>query len=82
MKLSTLAPQAVRAFVRKLRFGRRNAGFVPTTVTKTVGGVTFDFRIGDVTGQEWYAGESALSHEMVFLRDRMASPGDTPVGQR
>ena len=37
----TLAPQSLRAFVRRLRFARRNAGFVPTTVTKSLGGVTF-----------------------------------------
>jgi FkbM family methyltransferase len=76
MKLSTLAPQSLRAFVRRLRFARRNAGFVPTTVTKSLGGVTFDFRIGDVTGQEWYAGPVAMSQEMSFLRERMVAPGD------
>ena len=37
MKFSSLAPQGVRAIVSKLRFARRNAGFVPTTVTKTLG---------------------------------------------
>jgi FkbM family methyltransferase len=76
MKLSTLAPQTLRAFVRKLRFARRNAGFVPSTVSKSLGGVTFDFRIGDVMGREWYAGPSVMSEEMTFLRDRMTSPGD------
>jgi FkbM family methyltransferase len=76
MKLSTLAPQSLRAFVRRLRFARRNAGFVPTTVTKAIGGVTFDFRIGDVTGQEWYAGPVAMSPEMSFLRERMVAAGD------
>lgn len=76
MKLSTLAPQAVRAFVRRLRFARRNAGFVPTTISKTLGGVTFDFRIGDVMGREWYTELSGLSNEMTFLRNKMARPGD------
>ena len=76
MKLSSLAPQSVRAIVRKLRFARRNAGFVPTTVTKTLGGVTFDFVLGDAMGREWYAAQHELSPEMAFLRDRMARPGD------
>jgi FkbM family methyltransferase len=76
VKLSALAPQSVRALVRKLRFARRNAGFVPSTVSKSLGGVTFDFRIGDAMGQEWYGGPSAMSEEMTFLRDRMVSSGD------
>ena len=76
MKLSTLAPQSLRALVRKLRFARRNAGFVPTIVKQDLGGVTFDFRIGDVMGQEWYAGPVAMSREMSFLRERMTGPGD------
>jgi FkbM family methyltransferase len=76
VKLSTLAPQSLRAIVRKLRFARRNEGFVPETVTRTLGGVTFDFLIGDAIGREWYAGQNQLSPEMAFLRDRMAAPGD------
>ena len=62
--------------VRKFRFARRNAGFVPQAVTKTLDGVSFEFLLGDVTGREWYAKQTALSPEMAFLRDRMTAPGD------
>lgn len=76
MRLSTLAPQAVRAFVRKLRFARRNAGFFPEVVSRTLGGVTFEFLLGDVMGHEWYANVRELSPEMAFMRERMVQPGD------
>jgi FkbM family methyltransferase len=76
MKLSSLAPEFVRAFVRRRRYARRNAGFTPTWVRKTLDGASFDFLLGDVTGHDWYAALDTLSPELVFTRDRMVQPGD------
>lgn len=76
LKLANLTPQMLRAVVRKLRFQRSNAGFQPEIVSKTIGGVTFDFLLGDVTGRDWYRDQDGISPELAFLRDRMIAPGD------
>jgi FkbM family methyltransferase len=76
MKLSALAPEWVRALVRKERFARRNARFEPRIVRKTIDGTAFDFLLGDAIGQDWYAGQNTMSIEMAFLRDRLTRPGD------
>lgn len=69
-------PANVRGLVRKLRFAWRNGRFTPHVVHKDLDGVSFDFLIGDVDGQDWYAGADRLSTEMRFLRDVMTRSGD------
>jgi FkbM family methyltransferase len=59
-----------------MRFAWRNGRFAPYVVHKDLDGVSFDFLIGDVDGQDWYAGVDRLSSEMIFLRDMVAQPGD------
>ena len=75
-KLAAAMPQSVRGWVRKVRFAWRNARFHPYTVRKSLDGVAFEFLIGDIDGQEWYAGVERLSPEMIFLRDSLVRPGD------
>lgn len=76
MKLSSLAPEFLRAFVRRRRYAKSNAGFSPEWVNKNIGGVLFEFLLGDATGRDWYAGQDEMSPELTFTRDRMVAPGD------
>jgi FkbM family methyltransferase len=59
-----------------MRFAWRNAGYSPQPVSKTIDGFTFEFLLGDVTGRDWYSGQTTLSDELAFLRDRLLTPGD------
>jgi len=76
MKLSSLAPEFLRAFVRRRRYAKSNAGFAPEWVSKNLGGVSFEFLLGDATGRDWYAGQDDMSPELTFTRERMVAPGD------
>ena len=71
-------PERLKVLLRHLRFVGEQRLFRPYTQTMTIGGLSFEFFVGDKVGQRWY-GESStrgLGPEMQFIRDRMIEPGD------
>jgi FkbM family methyltransferase len=76
--LRTLLPEPLKVPLRRLRFAIGERSFRPYTQTLTVGGISFEFFVGDVIGQRWYGGPAtrSLNPEDDFIR-RMLQPGDT-----
>ncbi|MEQ9553856.1 MAG: FkbM family methyltransferase [Coleofasciculus sp. G3-WIS-01] len=55
--------------------------FKPYQINKNCDGLSFNFVIGDLDGQEWYipstsSSDSDLNQEMGFLKEKLIEPGD------
>ena len=75
--VKSLVPDPIARLARRALLWERRASFRPYVITKTVGGESFPFRIGDETGELWYREPRAwTSPELPFIRDRMLSTSD------
>ncbi len=68
-------PLRVRCVLKRYLY---KDSFVQYVIKKTIGGLTFNFLIGDTTGEEWYGGNdcASLSPEWEFAK-QMVREGDT-----
>lgn len=73
--IKSLIPVSVRKHLRKI-FSKASNESLPYIQKKNVGGIAFDFLIGDVVGRDWYANLNSLSPEMRFIRDNIIQDGD------
>lgn len=67
------------ANIRSLQFRRKQRGFAPHVIERTVCGIPLRLWIADTDGRDWYEKSSYLVDswpEMEFFRDRMVHRGD------
>lgn len=82
--VKAVIPKPVKIALRKLQKypeqiieHYREITFRPYIIKKTIDTVSFDFFVGDSTGQSWYdTGWNCAEVELKFLRENMVSPGD------
>ena len=69
------------SYSRQLQKFFQDKTFKPYRINKNCDGLSFDFVIGDLDGQEWYipsisSSDSDLNQEMGFLKEKLIEPGD------
>ena len=76
--LSSCLPRSFKWYLARLRQNARarRRHFSPYNVQKNLGGISFEFWIGDPVGEEWYVPLNTLLPEHEFLRDHMLEAND------
>ncbi|MEQ9484534.1 FkbM family methyltransferase [Coleofasciculus sp. F4-SAH-05] len=76
-----MSTKTFQAYSRQLKKLFKDKTFKPYQINKTCDGLSFNFIIGDLDGQEWYipsasSPDSDLNQEMGFLKEKLIEPGD------
>lgn len=75
--LSTVMPDPALRLAKQFALWRQRKNFPGRTITKPINGESFNFFIGDRTGELWYSPEKdPVYQELAFIRDRMLRPND------